>query len=280
MGVGLGLVDVVEVVRRNERQAGLRREAQQLLVQRPLLGQAVVLELEEEVALAEDVAVLAGEAAGLVPVVGLERPRDLAAEAGAEADEPLRMPGEVLAIDPGLVVVAVDVGVGDEPAEVAVADVVLRQQDQVEGLGVGLALLLEHRPAGDVRLDADDRLDALRDAGLVEGDGPVERAVVGQGEAVEPLRGRRIDEIRDPPEPVEEAELRVDVEVREVVGGDGHGRAMVAPRGPPDPGDPPPGALLRGFFVAASGRAVRVPTDRRAPGLVPRSGNQDRGFAR
>ena len=33
------------------------------------------------------------------------------------------MPGEVLAVDPGLVVVAVEVGVGDEPAEVAVADV-------------------------------------------------------------------------------------------------------------------------------------------------------------
>ena len=74
------------------------------------------------------------------------------------------MPGEVLAVDPGLVVVAVDVGVGDEAAEVLVAGPVLRQQDQVEGLGVGLALLVAHRPAGDVRLDADDRLDALRDA--------------------------------------------------------------------------------------------------------------------
>ena len=248
MGVGLGLVDVVKVVRRDERQAGLGREAQQLLVQRPLLGQAVVLELEEEVALAEDVAVLAGKAAGLVPVVGLERPRDLAAEAGGQADEPLRVPGEVLSIDAGLVVVAVDVGVGDEPAEVAVADVVLRQQDQVEGLGVGLALLLEHRPAGDVRLDADDRLDALRDAGLVEGDGPVERAMVGQGEAVEALRGRRIDEIRDPPEPVEEAELRVDVEVREVVGGEGrHGTSMVAARAP----DARAGGSTRSYSIVA-----------------------------
>ncbi len=94
----------------------------------------------------------------------------------------------------------------------------------MEGLGVGLALLLRHRPPGDVRLDTDDRLDALVDAGLVEADRAVEGAVIGNGEAVEPELGRRIDEIRDPPEPIEEAELGVDVEVSEVVRGDRHGR--------------------------------------------------------
>ena len=229
MGRGLLLVDVVEVVRHDERDPGLGRETEELLVQDPLLGQAVVLELEEEVALAEDVAVLAGESPGGVPVLDLERPRDLAAETGAQPDEALGVTGEVLAVDPRPVVVAVDVGVGDEPAEVAVADEVLREEDQVEGLGVGLALLLGHRPAGDVGLDADDRLDPLRLRRLVEGDGAVEGAVVGQGEAVEALRGGRIDEVRDPPEPVEEAELRVGVEVREVVRGEGrHGGSMVA----------------------------------------------------
>ena len=78
-------VDVVQVVGDDERQADLGREAQQLLVQPALLGDAVVLELEEEAVLAEDVAVLAGELAGELPVVDLERLRDLAAEAGATA---------------------------------------------------------------------------------------------------------------------------------------------------------------------------------------------------
>ena len=93
----------------------------------------------------------------------------------------------------------------------------------MEGLGVGLALLVGHRPAGDVRLDADDRLDALVDGRLVERDGAVEGAVVGEGEAVEALRAGLVDEVRDPPEPVEQAELRVRVEVDEVVGGERHG---------------------------------------------------------
>ena len=100
----------------------------------------------------------------------------------------------------------------------------------MEGLGVGLALLSVIDRAGDVGLDADDRLDALVLRGLVERDRAVQRAVVGDREAVEALRGRRIDQLRDPAEAVEEAELGVDVEMGEVVRGEGHGAPMVAPR--------------------------------------------------
>ena len=53
--------------------------------------------------------------------------------------------------------------------------------------------------------------------------------MVGQRQAVEALRGRLADQVADAPEAVEQAELRVDVEVREVVRGEGrHGRSMVA----------------------------------------------------
>ena len=195
-----------------------------------LLGDAVVLELQEEAALPEDVAVLAGQPAGGLPVVDLERLRDLPAEAGGEADEALGVARQVLPVDARLVVVAVEVGVGQEPAEVPVADEVLREEDEVERLGVGLPLAVAHRPAGDVRLDADDRPDPLGLRGLVEGDGAVEGAVVGQGERIEAQALGLVDEIADPAEAVEERELRVDVEVGEVVGGERHGRSMVPAR--------------------------------------------------
>src|SRR5439155_9506262 len=129
-------------------------------VEPPLDRKAVVLELEEEAARAEDLAVLAGDAAGEVPVFDLEGARDLAVEAGRQPDEALAVPREVLPVDSRLVVVAVDVRVGDEAAQVAIAGRVRRQEHEVERLGVGLALLVGHGPASDVRLDADDRLDA------------------------------------------------------------------------------------------------------------------------
>ncbi len=224
----LVLADIVQVVGHNERQAGLRRQPHELLVQPPLLGQPVVLELEEEPIRPEDVAVLAREPARSVPLVDLERARDLAVETGTEPDQARAVPGQVLTVDPGLVVIAVDVGVGHEPAQVAVADRVAREQDQVVGLAIGLALLVGHRPTGDVGLDADDRLDALRPAGLVEGHRAVQGPVVGQREAVESVRGGRVHQLRDSPEPVEQAELGMDVEVGEISAADGHGTSIVA----------------------------------------------------
>ena len=202
----------------------LGAQAQQLLVQPVLLGDLVVLELEEEAVRAQDVGVRPGDAPRRLPVVGLERPGDLAVEARRQADEPRAVLGEVVAVDARLVVVAVDVGVGDDAAQVLVARPVLRQQDQVEGLGVLAALPVGHRPAGDVGLDADDGLDALLLAGLVERDRPVQRAVVGDGQRIEAQPGRLRRQVIDAPETVEQAELRVDVEVREVVRGDGHRR--------------------------------------------------------
>ena len=245
VGLGLVLVDVVQVVGDDQRQANLRGQAEELLVEPSLLGQAVILELEEEAVLAEDLAVFAGQAPRALPVVDLEGARDFAVQAGGKPDQALAVPGQVLAVDAGLVVVAVDMGVGHEPAQVAVAGPVLGQQDEVEGLGVGLALLVGHRPPGDVGLDADDRLDALGRRRLVERDGAIERAVVGQGQRVEALLCGRIDEVGDAAQPVEEAELRVHMEMRKIVWGDGrHGRSMVAarprrrrPRGCPLPED-------------------------------------------
>ena len=299
MGVGLRLVDVVEVVGHDEREAGLRRQAQELLVEARLLGDPVVLELQEEVALAEDVAVLAGQAAGRLPVVDLERLRDLAAEAGGEADEALGVAGEELAVDARLVVVAVEVGVGEEPAQVPVADEVLGQEDEVERLRVGLPLAVAHGPPGDVGLDADDRLDPLGLRGLVEGDGAVEGAVVGQGEGIEAQPLRLVDEIADPAEAVEERELGVDVEVGEVVGGERHGGSMVPaqpgqrrwrPRWSTRAGAPGPGRRGQGAggatpaagepalpFADARDRAARRPGTRPLRG---RPGRGDRAAAR
>ena len=173
-----------------QRQPGLRRQAQELLVEARLLGDAVVLELEEEVALPEDVAVLPRQAPGLLPVVHLQRLGDLATQAGGEAHEALGVAGQVLAVDARLVVVALEVGVGQQAGQVPIPHEVLREQDEVEGLGVGLALLVVHGAAGDVGLDADDRLDALGLRRLVEGDRAVEGAMVGEGKGVEARAAR------------------------------------------------------------------------------------------
>ena len=100
----------MEVVSRDQREPDLRREPEQLLVEPGLLGKAVVLQLEEEVVRAEDVAVLAGDAFRKLPVVDLEGLRDFAAETRGQPDQALAVSSEVLTIDPRAVVVAIDDG--------------------------------------------------------------------------------------------------------------------------------------------------------------------------
>ena len=180
---------------------------------------------------------------------------------------PSRVLGEVVAVDARLVVVAVEVGVGDDPAQVAVAGPVLGEQDEVIGLRVGLALAIGHRAAGDVGLDPDDGLDLALLAGLVEGDRAVEGAVVGEGEAVEALRAGLRDEVVDAPEAVEEAELRVDVEVGEVIRSDRHGRLMVTAAALIGPAPPTAGAMTLGRDV----RCVASPTPNEIEPMPPAS---------
>ncbi len=48
--------------------------------------------------------------------------------------------------------------------------------------------------------------------------------MVGDGQGVETVRGGLADDVVDATEAVEEAELRMQVEVDEVVWSDGHGR--------------------------------------------------------
>ena len=149
-------------------------------------------------------------------LLGLERTRDLAAETRGETDQSLRVLGKEVVIDARLVVVAIQVRTGDQAAQVLVAGPIARQQDQVVRLLVRPPLAVRHRPPGDVGLHADDRLDARRLARLVEGDGPVQRAVIGHRQRFEAeILGLR-DELSYPTKTVKEAELRVDVEVNEI----------------------------------------------------------------
>ena len=257
VGLRLRLVHVVEVVRHHERQSRLLRQAEQLRVHGGLLRQPMVHQLQVEAVLPEDVPICAGQLPREVPVVDLERLRDLAAETGGHPDQSLAVSGQVLVVDARLVVVPLQVRIGHEPAQVAVADEVRREERKVERLGVSLPLLVAHRPAGDVGLHADDRLDPLCARRLVEGDRAVQRTVVRQRERVEAQPLGLVHQVADPAEPVEERELRVDVEVREVVRGKGrHGRSMVARRrGPRHPARP----SMAGSRGTRPGRAWRGP---------------------
>ena len=96
-----------------------------------LLGQPVVLQLDEEIAAAEDVLQPAGQRLGLAPVVGQQGLEHHPAQAAGGGDEAVVVPLEQLPVEAGLVVIALEVGRRGQLEQVPVALGGLGQQRQV-----------------------------------------------------------------------------------------------------------------------------------------------------
>ncbi len=195
VGAGVVAAEVVGVVGGDEREAGVFGEAVDEREEGLVLVEAVVLEFEEEIVFAEEVRVFVGEAAGFVVAVGEEGFVDVAAKAGRERDQAFGVAAEQVLIDAGLVVEAFEIGGGDELDEVAVALLVLAEEDEVVvavRIVAELAALL-----GDVDFAADDGVDAGGFGGVVKFDGAEEVAVVGEGDGGGFLLGDKLHELRD-----------------------------------------------------------------------------------
>ena len=246
------LAGVVAVVRGQQRRTQLLRQADELRVGALLLGNAVVLEFDEQVVPAEDVLEAPGPLPGPFVVVGEERLEDLAAETARGGDEPLAVVGENLPVDPGLVVVALEERPAGYLDQVPIAGGILGQEGQVvvelaPALGL-TAGVVESATAGGsfaarlvrhVRLGAQHRLDSLLPALPVEVDDPVHVAVIGDADRRLAVRDRSRHDVLDPGRSVQQRILGVDVEVAE---GIGHGTRGPTQRYVPGRASTPGGA--------------------------------------
>ena len=228
----------------------------------PLLVEAVGLDLHEVVVAAEDLLVPAGGGAGAAGVVGGEEARDLGVEAPGECQQPPGVGREQLPVHARLVVIALEVGRGDQPDQVAVAGEVPHEHGEVVRALVGAVLRAALGPLArrHVELAAEDRLDPFLLAGQVEVDGAEQVAVVGQRERREPELPRARDQLVELRGAVEQAVLGMDVQVDEV-GVPLHQVASLAPGAAPVPGRAPPAA---GRTIGARPRAARGFPRRRA----------------
>jgi hypothetical protein len=221
-------VGVVAVVGGEQRGADAVGDLDQGRVGLVLLGEPVVLDLHEEVALSEDVLESGGQHLGLDLVVGQEGLEDHAAEAAGGGDEALGVALEQLPVQAGLVVVTLEVGGRRELEEVPVALVRLGQQRKVvvellapAGVAPGVVdLAPPDRPlvaglGSHVGLGADDRVDAGLAARRVKVEDPVHVAVVGDAEGGLTVGHGRLDQVAHPRRPVQHRELGVGVEVGE-----------------------------------------------------------------
>ncbi len=227
VGARVAGLEIVRVVGPGDRGADGAGDRERLARHLHLLGQAVGLDLHEVVVLAEDLLVPAGRLLRARHVTGTDQARHLGVEAARQHREPIGVLGEQLLVDPGLVVEALEVRLGDELDQVLVTVEVADQDREVVGSFVAAVLGAALGPSSrrHVELAADDRLDAGLLGGQVEVDRAEEIAVIGQGDGREVQVLGLLHQLLELGGPVEQAVLGVHVQVDELGAALHRGRA-------------------------------------------------------
>ncbi len=220
-------VGVVAVVGGQEGGADAPGDLDQLGIGAVLVGDPVVLDLDEQIALAEDVLEPGGPLLRFLVVAGQQRLEHHPAQATRGRDQALVMLREQFPVQSGLVVVALEVRGGGQLHQVAVALDRLGQKGEVvvellAALDIAAGVVhpapahwaLVARLARHVGLRADDGHDVLGPARLVEVQDPVHVPVVGDPERGLPVGCRGRYQIFDPRRTVEHGELGVGVQMR------------------------------------------------------------------
>ena len=153
MGHGVLAVGVVAVVGGQQRGVEAAGDLNQLRVRPVLVGDPVVLQLDEEVVAPEDVLEPSGPPLGLRLVAGQQRLEDHPAQAAGSCDQAAVVALQQLPVDPGLVVVALEVGGRGQLHQVAVA---------LDGLGQERQVVVELLAAVDVTAGVVDPAPAHR----------------------------------------------------------------------------------------------------------------------
>ena len=181
--------EIVDVGRAHQAPAHLLRDLDDPLVGLVLLGEPVLLELEVDVVGAVDLDEVVGVLARLGRDVGDQPLAEARLEAAGEGDDAFGVALEELEVDVGLAApVALEEAVARQLDEVAKPGIVLGEQRQVVALvldRLGLAVVHE------IGLEAQNRLDSVLLAGLVELDRAIHDPVIGEPEG-------RLAELRGP----------------------------------------------------------------------------------
>ena len=182
----------------------------------PLLVDALVLHLEEEVLAAEDVAIGGRRRDRLLLLLGADAGGDFPLEAAAQADQPLRVLREQLLVDARLVVEALGVARRHQLDQVVIALVGLGEEHEVVRRLARRAALGAPIARRDVDLAAEDRVDPALARLVVEDDRREHVAVLGDRHRRHLQLDRLVEQFFDPAGAVEQRVLGVQMQVDEV----------------------------------------------------------------
>ena len=203
---GVFLLRIVEIVGGHEAEAVFLRQLRQHRPHRRFFREAMVLELDEIIILSEGVDIELNHLPGFIHVPVQDSLGQFSSHAGRHGNEAFMVLPEQVMVRPGFEIIALGPGLGADFDKVLVALIIFRQQDEMgQFFLLPAGFLLKTAPPGHINFAADDGLDSLGHAFLVQVHSAVHDTVVRDGNGGLPHFFHVGHELLNPAGPIEEA---------------------------------------------------------------------------
>ena len=196
------------VVRGNQGELVAARKLDDGLVDSSLLFDPMVLQLQIEVARAQNLRELAGSSCCLVEPVLHNIPGDDSLQTGGKPDQAVGVPGKEFQIDSGTVIEALLITQRDQADQIPVTDFILTEQNQMVAAVGAPASSVTSFP-GYVGLAADDGFDSGSNRRVVELNGSEQIPMIGESQSRHLQFGCSADDVFDAVGSIEKAVMAV-----------------------------------------------------------------------
>ncbi len=181
MRFGVRTFQIVTVVCRDERNPGLIRNPDQMLIHSRLRRDLVALNFKIKMILAENLGIFQGDFFCLCKFIPKDRLRYLAGQTCRKSDQSLMMFGQELEIDPWTIIESLGKTLGDQTVQIDKALLILGQKYQMMRLPILRALLQKSTARSDITFAPEDRMDPLLLHNAKKIDRSVHHSMVGDG---------------------------------------------------------------------------------------------------
>jgi hypothetical protein len=123
----------VNVVGRDQTEPEFAGEFWQMRIALLLLGHSVIVQLDEKISRAENVAIFRGQILRFFNVAGLKSAVNFTGETTAQADQTVRMRRQQILVDARPIIKTVQMRRRNQLDQIAIARLVFRQQGEMEG---------------------------------------------------------------------------------------------------------------------------------------------------
>ena len=201
------------IVGRNQTDAVFIRQFDKTFIGNTFFRQAMILNFQEVIVLAEDVNILLHQTVSFIFVVLNQCPRHITGNTSRQTDNPLMVLPQKLLVHTRLVIHAFNIGQRHQLYQILIAGLIFSQQNQMVILGSIDFLTFLAGAGSKINLAANNGLNALLLAFFIKINRAIHDAMVGNGQMFHAQFFGAGHQLLDAGGTIQQTELRMNMEV-------------------------------------------------------------------